>query len=148
MRAGTTVIGVAASMLIVAAAAAAASTPVPKTCPSAATITATLKQKVSKVTSTAATTSKGSNRVCTYKTSLPVPTTIRFGSPVTKAAFETSQKAAAKGTTVVSVHGLGSAAWVVKAGNGLSVLEGTLDIVISAPETTDAELEALARKIL
>jgi len=45
------------------------------------------------------------------------------------------------------VHGLGNAAWAVKRGNGLAVLKGTLDIVISAPKATVAELEALARKI-
>jgi len=46
------------------------------------------------------------------------------------------------------VHGLGDAAWAVKAGNGLAVPTGNLDIVIAAPQTTVAELEALARKIL
>jgi hypothetical protein len=111
-------------------------------------VTATLKQKVSKITSTVATTATGSKRTCTYKTTFVVPTTIIFGAPVTTAAFAASQKAAGKGVTVVTVHGLGNAAWAVKAGNGLAVLEGALDIVISAPQTTDAELEALARKIL
>ena len=149
-----TVIGIASLSVLLGASSAAAwsaarsSTPVPKTCPSASVVTATLKHKVSKVTSTASTTATGSNRICTYKTSAPAPTTIRFGSPVTRAAFAASQKAAGKGVVVITVHGLGDAAWAVKAGNGLSVLKGTLDIVFSAPETTDAELEALARKIL
>ena len=147
-------IGLVVSALLLGASSAAAAgvqssiTPVPRTCPSASLVTATLKHKVSKVTSTAASTKSGSSRTCVYKTSAPVPTTIRFGSPVTAAAFAASQKAASKGVAVVTVHGLGDAAWAVKAGNGLSVLTGTLDIVISAPQTTDAELEALARKIL
>jgi hypothetical protein len=123
-------------------------TPVPKTCPSTSVVAATLKQKVSKVASAFTSSSTGSKRTCTYTTSFVVPTTITFGSPVTAAAFAASQKAASKGVPVVTVHGLGNAAWAVKAGNGLAVLKGTLDIVISAPKTTDAELEALARKIL
>jgi hypothetical protein len=150
----TTVIGGALSALLFGASSAAAastqraSTPVPKTCPPASVVSATLKHKVSKVTSTTASTATESKRTCTYKTSVVVPTTITFGSPVTAAAFAASQKAAGKGVAVVTVHGLGNAAWAVKRGNGLAVLKGTLDIVISAPETTDAELEALARKIL
>jgi hypothetical protein len=36
---------------------------------------------------------------------------------------------------------------VVEKGNGLSVLDGSVNIVISAAETTDAELEALASQI-
>ena len=48
----------------------------------------------------------------------------------------------------MTVKGIGYQAWAVKAGNGLSALEGTLDLVISAPKTTDAELEALAKKII
>ena len=122
--------------------------PVPKTCPSTSVVASTLKQKVSKVSSTLSSSSTGSKRTCTYTTSFVVPTKITFGSPVTAAAFAGSQKAASKGVPVVTVHGLGDAAWAVKAGNGLAVLKGTLDIVISAPQTTDAELEALARKIL
>lgn len=65
-----------------------------------------------------------------------------------RAQFAASQKAASKGVPVVPVHGLGDAAWAVKAGNGLAVPTGNLDIVIAAPQTTVAELEALARKIL
>lgn len=146
--------GVALSAMVLGASSAAASstqrasTPVPKTCPSTSIVAAALKQKVSKVTSVAASTATGSKRTCTYKTSFVVPTTITFGSPVTTAAFAASQKAASKGVAVVTEHGLGNAAWAVRAGNGLAVLVGTLDIVISAPKTTDAELEALARKIL
>ena len=126
----------------------ASTNPVPKTCPSTSVVAASLKQRVSKVTPVASRTATGSKLTCTYTTSFVVPDTITFGSPVTATAFAASQKAAGKGVTVVAVHGLGNAAWAVKAGNGLSVLNGTLDIVISAPKTTDAELEALARKIL
>jgi uncharacterized secreted protein with C-terminal beta-propeller domain len=141
-------LGTAAASLLLLASPAAASTPVPKACPTTSLVSATLKQKVSKLSSTTATTATGSKRTCVYTTNLAAPTTIIFGSPVSAAAFTASQKAAAKGVTVVSVKGLGNAAWVVTRGNGLSVLTGTLDIVISAPETTDAELEALAHKIL
>jgi hypothetical protein len=128
--------------------AARSASPVPKTCPSTSVVAATLKEKVSKVASAFTSGSTGSKRTCTYTTAFVVPTRITFGSPVTAAAFAASQKAASKGVPVVTVHGLGDAAWAVKAGNGLAVLKGTLDIVISAPKTTDAELEALARKIL
>ena len=50
---------------------------------------------------------KVSKRTCTYKTSLAVPATITFGSPVMSAAFAASQKAASQGVAVVTVHGLG-----------------------------------------
>ena len=46
----------------------------------------------------------------------------------------------------MTVKGIGDQAWAVKAGNGLSALKGTLDLVIAAPKTTDAELEALRRR--
>ena len=59
-----------------------------------------------------------------------------------------SKASAASGVTITSVPGLGNQNWIVEQGNGLSVLEGTMDIVIEAPATTDAQLEALARQIL
>jgi hypothetical protein len=121
---------------------------VPRTCPQTALVASKLKQKVEKVSSRLTTSKTGTKRTCVYTTTVIVPTTITFGSPVTAARFDASRKAAGKGTTVVTVKGLGNVAWAVKAGNGLSVLKGTLDIVISAPRTTDAELEALARTIL
>ena len=39
-------------------------------------------------------------------------------------------------------------AWVVQEGNGFSVLDGTLDIVLSFGAASDAELEALATSII
>ena len=139
------VVGVAvASLGVSSAAAAAPTTPVPKACPATSLVNAELKEKNKAVVTT--TTATG-GRICTYAGNAVVPTTIRFGE-TTPAAFAASQKAASKGVAVVSVKGLGTAAWVVKRGNGLSVLAGTLDITISAPSTTPAELEALARKLL
>ena len=123
--------------------------PVPKTCPSTSVVASTLKQKVSKVASTFSSSSTGSKRTCTYTTSFVVPTKITFGSPVTAAAFAASQKAASKGVPVVSVHGLGDAAWAVKAGTASpSSREHSTSADQRPPQTTDAELEALARKIL
>jgi hypothetical protein len=141
-------LALAIAALVAAAPAAAGSTPVPKTCPSKTLVASKLKQKVSKVTPKSTTSKKGKELSCTYTTTSVVATTIRFGSPVSAAAFAASKKAASKGTTVVTVKGIGDQAWAVKAGNGLSALKGTLDLVISAPGTTDAELEALAKKII
>ena len=111
-------------------------------------VAAALTLHVTAVTTTTAATATGSKRTCVYKTTFPVPDTIVFGSPVTAAKFAATQAAAATGVAVVTVHGIGTAAWAIKAGNGMAVLTGTLEIVISAPATTDTELEALAKKIL
>ena len=43
------------------------------------------------------------------------------------------------------MRGLGNEAWALKGGGGLAVLKGNLEIVISAPRTSDRQLEALAR---
>jgi hypothetical protein len=132
-------------------------TAVPKTCPSVSVVTGALGQDITGVTATPLTSSTGSKLTCKYPLSISgVPaglesTTITFGSPVTAAQFATMEAngVAADGPGFFSsVSGLGTQAWVVVRGNGLFVREGTLEIVISAPLTTDAQLEALARKIL
>ena len=73
---------------------------------------------------------------------------IILGSPVTQAAFKVSGVAAAKVVTVLNLKIQGHPAWVVQEGNGLSVLDGTLDIVLSFGAASDAALEALATSII
>src|SRR5690348_3105291 len=128
-------VGVAASAVLLAgfpavAAARQRSTPLPSSCPSTSVVAGALKEKITKVTSATVKGATGSKRTCVYANGTVAPTTIIFGTPVTAAAFAASETAASKGVAVASVHGLGNAAWVVKRGNGLSVLKGTLDIVI------------------
>jgi hypothetical protein len=70
---------------------------------------------------------------------------IILGSP---AAFKVSGVVAAKGVTVLNIKIQDHPAWVVQEGNGLAVLDGTLDIVLSFGAASDAELEALATSII
>jgi hypothetical protein len=155
MRAMAIAIGVALSAALLGASSAAASsaqrvsTPVPA-CPPAAVVTATLHQAISKSTSTTSH-ATGFSRICVYMTKhglIPSPITIRLGSPVSAAQFNLSVNAAKHGVVMVAVHGLGNEAWAVQRGNGLFVLKGTLMVVISAGATSDAQLEALAHKII
>ena len=151
MRAMAIAIGVALSAVALGASSAqgAGTTPVPA-CPSAAVVTATLHQAISKSTSTTSH-ATGFSRICVYMTKhggIPSPITIRLGSPISASQFNLSVNAAKHGVAMVAVHGLGNEAWAVKRGNGLFVLKGTLMVVISAGGTSDAQLEALARKIV
>ena len=73
---------------------------------------------------------------------------IILGSPVTQAAFKVSGVPVARGVTVLNIKILGHPTWVVQEGNGLSVLDGTLVIVLSFGAASDAELEALATSII
>ncbi|MGA2873219.1 MAG: hypothetical protein ABSF27_06495 [Candidatus Dormibacteria bacterium] len=129
-------------------------TAVPKSCPSVSMVAGALGQDITGVTAAPQTGSTGSKLTCTYALSVSgIPagiesTKILFASPITSAQFAASKASAASGVTITSVPGLGNQNWIVEQGNGLSVLEGTMDIVIEAPATTDAQLEALARQIL
>ena len=155
MRAMAIAIGVALSAALLGASPAAASsaqrvsTPVPA-CPSAAVVTATLHQAISKSTSNTSHV-LGFNRDCGYMAkigTIPSQITIELSSPVSAAQFNLKIKAAKGGVAMVAVHGLGNEAWVFQRGNGLFVLKGTLMVVISWGGTSDAQVEALARKII
>ncbi len=124
-------------------------TAVPKGCPSAAEVSADLQQTAGTPTATPLTTAKGHRLTCLYPNSLGAGVDrIILGSPVTQAAFKVSGVAAAKVVTVLNLKIQGHPAWVVQEGNGLSVLDGTLDIVLSFGAASDAELEALATSII
>ncbi len=123
-------------------------TAVPKGCPSAAEVSADLQQTVG-TPAAPLTTAKGHRLTCLYPNSLGVGVgRIILGSPVTQAAFKVSGVAAAKGVTVLNIKILGHPAWVAQEGKGLSVLDGTQDIVLSFGAASDAELEALATSII
>jgi hypothetical protein len=128
---------------------------VPKACPVRTVVAKALKVTVSKTWSKFTTTANRSSRTCTYDTSAGMlngvevsPTTIRFISPVSKASFAEQRKASSKGAAVVTVKGLGDQAFAIKRGNGLFILKGTLEVVISAPNAPDARLEALGHKLV
>ncbi len=130
------------------AGAAPARTPLPLACPSRATVATTLKERITKVASATTTTSRGTVKVCAYKTRYKTPTVIAFGTPVSHAKFTALRRMESRQARVVTVPGIGNEAWAVKRGGGLSFLKGTLDTGIAAPHTTDRELRALARTIL
>jgi hypothetical protein len=85
-----------------------------------------------------------------------VPTTISFAAVVTKKDFASARANAARSVKPFTVRRLGDAAWAVappkfdpRAGASLFVLDGRLDIVLTAPNRASvARLEALARRLL
>jgi hypothetical protein len=88
-------------------------------------------------------------RTCTYTGSPAGPITVSFVSPVTARAFTRSRTSLRKsGVAVVLVVGLGDSAWAARAGGLLFVLEGGLEIVISAPRTSGADLKVLANQLV
>jgi hypothetical protein len=146
--AGLALVVSSAIVVVPAFPAAAKTTSLAAHCPKGWVVATYLKQRVNKVAASTTTGSTGTKRTCTYHFGrVPVPDTIIIGAPVTKAQFLASEPTAGSGVSFATVSGLGTAAWVIVPGNGLSMLRGTTDIVIEAPSTTDAELEALARKI-
>jgi hypothetical protein len=137
---------------------------VPKTCPDPATVRAALHQKVSHVkeyagpvaasttpgmgpapTASGTGRAAGYERTCTYSGLVTEPISVTFVSPVTAKAFASSRKALGSSNEVVEVRGLGGPAW--STGGILFVLRGTLDIVISAPTNSVAELKTLAHSL-
>ncbi len=129
-----------------ASASATTTTALPRACPSAQIVQSTLGRKVTKVGSVRVSTSAGEKaKGCGYKTSYKTPTVVVFGTPVSAAKFAASRRIESKRARVVTVRGLGNEAWALKGGGGLAVLKGNLEIVISAPRTSDRQLEALAR---
>ena len=85
-------------------------------------------------------------RTCTYSVTPTGPMSISFIAPITREAFTRSRAALRKsGVAVASVEGIGDSAWAARKGGLLFVLKGSLDIVISAPRLSLADLKALAR---
>jgi len=88
-------------------------------------------------------------RTCTYSGSSNGPITISFVSPMTADAFTQSRTSLHKsGVAIASVAGIADRAWAARAGGLLFVLKGSLDIVISAPRTSVADLKGLAGLIV
>jgi len=88
-------------------------------------------------------------RTCTYSGSSNGPITISFVSPMTADAFRQSRTSLGKsGVATASVEGVADRAWAARAGGLLFVLKGSLDIVISAPRTSVADLKGLAGLIV
>jgi hypothetical protein len=164
-RAIATVAALFFAVLFVAGHAAAAGSPVPKSCPPASKLAKVLHAKVRAVSqqagqmSTAATqgpgapsgdytpaTSSGYQRTCTY--AAPAPLTISFSAPVSAKSFAVSREAQKKNGGAVVVPGLGDSAWAAKSGGEIFILDGTLDIVISAPASTGSQLRALAHELV
>jgi hypothetical protein len=161
----------AAGALVPAAAAswsAGRSEALPRSCPPAAVLRAALRQRVTHVSSyvgpISSTTLAGMGpapdsahykktsqreRTCTYSGSLNGPVTISFIAPITAQAFGRAKASLRKsGVPVTTVGGIGDTAWAAKGGGLLFVLRGELDLVISAPRTTVADLRALAGQIV
>ncbi|HXY17139.1 MAG TPA: hypothetical protein VEH79_03090 [Gaiellaceae bacterium] len=141
---GSSAIGVAALVLAASPAVMASSAPpVPKTCPPASVLKAALGQqdKAPVMTTTPYA------RICTYKGTGIIPTKITFQEDTTQ-TFAAGEKAAAAFAPVLTVKGLGKAAWGPKVGGGLYVFVGTYSIKILAPLVSTAKLEVLARKLL
>lgn len=146
----------------------------PRVCPSAEVVRATLKVKVSATSSYTSVLAYpvGSKAVpvarptayqktCVYSANgrysgQIVPTTISFAAAVSRDDFASARANAAKSLRPFTIPGLGDAAWGVdpptydpRAGSSLFVLKGALDIVLTAPNSASiTQLEALARKLL
>jgi hypothetical protein len=68
-------------------------------------------------------------------------------SPVTPVEFTASRNALRKSVGVIALRGIGAPAWATRDGGLVSVLRGTLEVVISASGTSLAGLTALAREL-
>jgi hypothetical protein len=86
--------------------------------------------------------------ICTYKGSGVVPTKvdISVGTPSEFQAGEAAVRSA--GLTVVSVPGLGSEAWAPQGVGSIYVLNGSVQIEVSSPLSSSAQVQALARQLL
>ncbi len=146
----------------------------PKTCPSLAMVRATLRLKVSRLSTYTSELqypfgspampvkrAPAYQRTCVYSvngryTGQIVPVTISFAAVVTRKDFASARANAGRSVKPFTVSGLGDAAWAVRppeldprAGSSLFVLDGRLDIVLTAPnQASIAQLVALARRLL
>lgn len=146
----------------------------PRTCPPLQLVRATLKIRVSALSSYTSVLAypTGSaavpvarppayQKTCVYSANggysgQIVPTTISFAAVVSRHDFASARANAARSLRPFTVAGLGDAAWAVdppaydpRAGSSLFVLKGPLDIVLTAPNKASlSELVALARKLV
>jgi hypothetical protein len=127
----------------VAAGPASAGSPATTKCPSAALVGGALGQKLKAPTSQAFTYAK----ICLYRGSGVVPTRVEFQQD-TSSTFAAGKANAAALGTVVSVRGLGKAAYGTKTGGFLAVFLGNESIRITAPLVPLSKLEVLARKLV
>jgi carbohydrate-binding DOMON domain-containing protein len=163
-----TVALVAAALVAAPGPASPAAGGIPRTCPAASVLKAKLRQNVTHVTSYAgpisSTTLAGmgpapdaahykstsqTERTCTYAGSATGRITISFVAPMTTKAFVRSRTSLRKsGVAVAVVKGVGDTAWAARTGGLLFVLKGSLDVIISAPRTSMADLKALANELV
>ncbi len=138
---------------------------VPKSCPARSVIRATLHLNVRHVIVQAGPLSStvtngfapptpqnkakntGYERTCTYSTTA-APVTISYVAPVTTGTFDQSRKSARKSGPVIVVHDLGDAAWASKGNGEVFVLLGTLEVIVSTQQTSSAQLQSLASRVL
>jgi len=141
---------------------------IPHACPSASVLKEKLRQNVTHVTSYAgpisSTTLAGmgpapdaahykstsqNERTCTYAGTTTGRITISFVAPMSAKAFFRSRAALREsGVLVAAVEGVGDTAWAPRAGGLLFVLKDDLDLIISAPRTSMADLKALAGELV
>ena len=141
---------------------------IPRVCPAASVLKEKLRQNVTHVTSYAgpisSTTLAGmgpapdtahykstsqNERTCTYAGSATGRITISFVAPMSAKAFVRSRASLRKsGVLVAAVKGVGDTAWAARTGGLLFVLKEDLDLVISAPRASVADLKALANELV
>jgi hypothetical protein len=76
------------------------------------------------------------------------PITVSFVAPVTPAEFVAAREALGRSAGVIALRDLGAPAWATRAGGLVSVLRGSVDLVISASGTGLAGLVALVRELV
>jgi hypothetical protein len=158
--------GVFANWSVAAALGRAPAGDLPRTCPSASLLRATLHQRLDRPTvhvgriesitsagfgpapaGARGRTTSEDERTCTYARRTVTPITVSFVSPVTPVEFTASRNALRKSVGVIALRGIGAPAWATRDGGLVSVLRGTLEVVISASGTSLAGLTALAREL-
>jgi hypothetical protein len=158
--------GVFANRLAAQSLAPAPTADLPRACPSASLLRATLHQRldhptaqvgrIGSITSTGfgpapagarRRTTSQTERTCTYARRSVAPITVSFVAPVTSAEFAAAREALGKSAGVIVLRDLGAPAWATRGGGLVSVLRGTIDLVISASQTSLADLVALAREL-
>jgi hypothetical protein len=142
-RSYAALLGTVVLVLTVVGGAGAAVPPAKTKCPSASLVNAVLGLRNKAPTSQ----STAYAKVCIYKGTSIVPTKIQFQVD-TASTFAAGEKAAAATGTIVKVSRLGKAAYATKTGGFLAVFLGNESIRITAPLTSLAKLEALARKLI
>ena len=132
--------GLSTAVLLLSATGAAGA--IPKSCPSASVVGATLGTAAKTPTKTQST----YVLTCKYGTTALAPK-VEFQTD-TAATFAAGEKAANASLPVAKISHLGKAAWGTKSGGLLEVFTGSYTIKILSPLTPLTKLEALARKLL